>query len=649
MKRRKVIALICAIPEHIHGRRIADGIFSQCEKYGYNVAVFAPLTHLKSAVPNYLTGEKNIYELINTDIIDGMILDTITLTEDETGDTLEALSRIFGDSRKVPTVCIGIPYKDLPVIENKNEQQLRLLCRHVIERHGKRSICVLTGSKGNHEAEERLRIILDEISSYGITVSDEHIVYGDFWYTSGGKLAEDIAQGRISKPDAIICASDHMAMGAVQKFTELGIKVPEDIIVTGFEATAEAAMDDISVTSCESNFAQAAAECVDYLRSVIDPDEPIIPYEIQLDKMLHLGKSCGCEADLVRSANAFREALYYTSRNYNSEILLDNIDIGLLMETYVSEQFTSSETPEKCIENIYYNTYLVMPFVNFKLCLKEDWLDTDHDISKGYPDKMKVVLANSSVNGENFFAEENRYTFDTSLMIPELFKESVSPSVFYFSAVHFNETMLGYAVLQRDLTDRHKINLVYRNWLRLVNNSLEMMRAKYRYMLLSNHDKMTGLYNRRGMYNAIEKMLHNAVDNARVFAAVIDMDGLKYINDTFGHSEGDFGIIGVGTAAQAVTMQNEICVRAGGDEFFIVGIGEYADNSCEDRVSRFEKAIAEVSQQSKRGFPILASIGCSMTDNITMAGFEEALSAADEQMYSYKMKRKRKRGSILTE
>ena len=86
--------------------------------------------------------------------------------------------------------------------------------------HGKRKLCVLTGPNGTPVAENRLAIFLDEIKQHGITVPEEHIRHGDFWYSSGEQLAEDIADGRISMPEAVICASDHMALG----LTTVGIK-----------------------------------------------------------------------------------------------------------------------------------------------------------------------------------------------------------------------------------------------------------------------------------------------------------------------------------------------------------------------------------------------------------------------------------------
>ena len=179
------------------------------------------------------------------------------------------IDRIYAELKadpEIPAVCIGIPYRDLDVTENGNEEQLRVLCRHAINVHGCKDICVLTGSKDNHEAETRLDIMLDEIGRHGLAVTDEHKIYGDFWYTGGIKLAHDIIEGKISRPDAVIAASDHMALGFIEEYTQLGGKIPDDICVLGFEATPEAALDDISLTSIESNFAKCAADAVDKIR-----------------------------------------------------------------------------------------------------------------------------------------------------------------------------------------------------------------------------------------------------------------------------------------------------------------------------------------------------------------------------------------------
>ncbi|MGN0601066.1 MAG: hypothetical protein ACI4JK_14410 [Oscillospiraceae bacterium] len=163
-----------------------------------------------------------------------------------------------------------------------------------------------------------------------------------------------------------------------------------------------------------------------------------------------------------------------------------------------------TSTPEECLKEIYLNTYLMRPYSQFYLCLKEDWLDYDADITTGYPDKMKLVVHTTTCEGSGFYKDKDSLVFDTKLMLPMLFEEREKHCIFYFSPVHFQEKTLGYDVVQKGF-DEESINVVYHSWLRFVSSSLEMIRAKYRLLKLSVYDEMTGAYNRRGMKMKLEE------------------------------------------------------------------------------------------------------------------------------------------------
>lgn len=640
MSKRRYICFVTTSPDTVHPGRLCEGIFTQCEKYGYSVAEFSSMNNLDFYFEDYAQGERNIYELMNFEKFDGVVLDTIGLLYYDSGSLME---KIYNRIKKagVPAVSISIPYKDLHVTSNDNENMLREICRHAIEVHGCKDICILTGQKGYHEAEQRLEIFKDEIEKHGLTVSDEHIIYGDFWYESGCKLAHDILEGRISKPDAIIAASDHMALGFIEEYTKLGGKVPDDICVLGFEATKEAALDDISLTSIESGFAKCAAEAVDYLHSILDPGEQTQPFEKPTDKMMHIGESCGCPPDIKHTKQYIKSSIYYVGRNYTEEVFKDNIDIGLLMESYIPEQLATSADPEDCLVNILKAAYIIMPYERFFLCLRDDWLDISRDITTGYPDKMRMVVRRSNIGDEDYADLSERELFDTKLMLPQMFEETDEPYAYYFSAIHFSNKTLGYAVLQRKLKDYSKYNLVYRNWLRFVNTALEMSRTKERFVILSKQDKMTGLLNRRGMYEKLDELLSGLDDEHELFVGVIDMDGLKYINDTFGHSEGDYGIKRVGEAALGTTQEGDICARAGGDEFYIVGLREKGSFDGESVTKQFCDKLRELTIPDEKPFPVTASIGCAVSHGDV--DFETLLSEADENMYRFKIARKKQR------
>ena len=68
-------------------------------------------------------------------------------------------------------------------------------------------------------------------------------------------------------------------------------------------------------------------------------------------------------------------------------------------------------------------TYINKPYKNFYLCLNENWLDTEYEKEKGYPDKMKIVVHTAQELNTGFFEDSDAIEFDTSLMLPQLYIE----------------------------------------------------------------------------------------------------------------------------------------------------------------------------------------------------------------------------------
>ena len=643
LSRRKRIALFVSFPELVHVRRIMDGIRSQCAKYDYDLCVFASSTHLSFPHVNYMRGETNIFELANLDEIDGVIIDQSTMTGDKDDHTLKRLMERLFEHPGLPRCSLEISVENTKLIKNDNEAVLREMCRHVIEKHGRKKICLLTGYKGNEVAEERLKIFLDEIDRHGLEVLPEHIIYGDFWYFSGDTLANRICDGEVEMPDAVICASDCMAIGLIERLSKRGIKIPEDIMVIAIDATDEAAINPITLSSYDTGDVAMGADAVDYLRSVMEPEADIIPLEKSSNMYFHPGASCGCCLDPIYTMKRFRDSLYVCSYNYADEEMVDHVSIGSLMESYSLEIFTASASPEECLGSIAGFKDLLRPFQNFYLCLKDNWLEVSDMTYEGYPEKMSTFVSSSCIDEEEFYGFNKAVSFDTAIMHPKLYEERKEPSVFYFSPLHFDGVLLGYAVLQRALLNQPVINVVYRNWLRYINNGLELVRSKERLQTLSIRDQMTGALNRRGMYEKFSVMQAKASEDDTVFVGVIDMDGLKYINDTFGHSEGDIGIRCLNSVLSSIARSNEIVVRSGGDEFFLIGVGKYTREDEAARAAEFTAAVANKSAALHKPYNVSASIGCMVFEDCKEVDLDNALSEADEKMYNYKMRHRRHR------
>ncbi len=643
MDKRRRIGLFTAYPEATHVRRVLEGVMAQCEKYDYDLFVFSSCVHLSFPNEEYIEGEANIFKLANPDMLDGMIVDGVSIVGDPGDKSLHELVSMVSGYNDMPKCILELPVGDLHVISSCNEKAIREQVRHVIDVHGRKKICILTGHKGNEIAEERLSLYLDEIRKHGLDVLPEHIVYGDFYYFSGDALARKIADGEIERPDAVICAGDCMAVGLVDKLVKLGIRVPEDILVVSFDSSDESAVNLTTIASYEPSDKKMGADAVDYLRGLIEPEAEIKPYEQDISMLFHAGASCGCQRNQSLELRKFRDLLYISSYNQADEEVANKVGLGTFLESYVLEELTASMSSDDCFKAISASSRLLVPYLSFYLCLKENWQDMNHETREGYPETMKTFVACSTEGGTSFYEEDKAVSFETRNMLPNFEENAKKACVYYFSPVHFNGNLLGYTVLKRALCTHPVINVFHRNWLRYLNNGLEMIRIKESLKSISIHDPMTGVFNRRGMYEEFRFMLSEAQEDDSLFVAVVDMDGLKYVNDTFGHKEGDFGIKTVCATLQSIAKENEICVRSGGDEFFLIGIGKYSKDDESRRAKDFCEAISAASERAAKEYGISASMGCIVFDDCRQISLDNAISEADERMYRYKIRNRRHR------
>ncbi|MCJ7733025.1 MAG: sensor domain-containing diguanylate cyclase [Anaerolineales bacterium] len=160
---------------------------------------------------------------------------------------------------------------------------------------------------------------------------------------------------------------------------------------------------------------------------------------------------------------------------------------------------------------------------------------------------------------------------------------------------------------------------------------------KMRY--LSFHDVMTGLYNRAYFDEEMQRL-----DSGRQYPISIiscDLDGLKQINDTFGHNVGDMAIKATANILGGGTFRKEdVIARTGGDEFVILLPNVDLDGQLAI-IERLEKSIEKHNQSNlEDGYyrPISLSFGYSV---IREGGsLEEGFKAADHAMYEIKSKKK---------
>lgn len=650
MEKRKLIACIMNCPENIYQQRVMDGLLARCDDYGYDLAVFAPMVNAVHFYKDYLYAECNIFELMNFEMFDAVVVVGLPFISMDDTSMHRRVEKLLKKRCRKPVVSLDIPMNDYHTIYTDDRSAFVKITKHVVDVHKCKNIYFLAGSQREGVEDVRLAGFLDGMEQCGREVKEEQVFFGDYWYTSGQQLAARIVSGELAVPDAVICASDHMAIGLTNALIEGGISVPEQVIVTGFDATQEALINDCSITTYAPDNFKLAVDAIDHIRSVIEPFAPVLPYEDNNEDNLFIGLSCGCQVDYRHILQRLNSSLFKMNRDFGDDTVHNNQDLSGLFESYMLEALTESKSPDECLCNIDQQVYLIYPIDHFYLCLRPNWLDTNFMQKDGYPRKMRctihAVSAELQQRGDvNYFhTDDDRMLFDTKLMLPALYEERDNSNVFYFVPVHFQQNTLGYAVLQCDSCKNIKLGSVFRNWMRNVNNALEMARVNNRLVDDSEIDKMTGLKNRRGMENALKELMYNAGDQHYCYAIVFDLDGLKHINDNYGHNEGDYAISSVARAVAKVTGAGEIAVRAGGDEFYLIGVSNHiTEKTLIDKVSRYRAAVDEINHVSGKPYEIGASAGFSMKKLIVPDIVTDVIREADKHMYVCKAENKKSR------
>jgi len=160
---------------------------------------------------------------------------------------------------------------------------------------------------------------------------------------------------------------------------------------------------------------------------------------------------------------------------------------------------------------------------------------------------------------------------------------------------------------------------------------------------LSITDELTGLYNRRGFFQfAFSRLSSLSRDTSRMpFVMFMDMDGLKSINDTLGHNEGDIAISVFAKVVKEALREEDIIGRVGGDEFVVFSsVKSKADG---DQVEqRIRKKLDEYNKKELHPFEVHGSIGSIILSEATKECFEAAMLSADNVLYEEKMDKKKK-------
>ena len=156
---------------------------------------------------------------------------------------------------------------------------------------------------------------------------------------------------------------------------------------------------------------------------------------------------------------------------------------------------------------------------------------------------------------------------------------------------------------------------------------------------LSTTDDLTGLLNRRGFFSLAQQQLKMANRTKIGFLLLyMDLDGLKKINDTLGHPEGDQALVETASILREIFRESDIIGRLGGDEFAVLALERTRDVEEEEQaiLKRIQESVEARNAQPGRRFTLSLSAGINTYDPERPCSLDEFISRADSIMYKEK-------------
>ena len=625
------IAVFVAGLDEEYQNNIIVGINEFSRKNNINVSYFAAFGGMIES-RLFDIGEYSIYGLANLEKFDGAILMTNTINDNT---QKEEISQRIKDSG-IPAVvfdCDNI--SEFYNISIDNTKAMREMVRHVIKEHGAKTINYISGPMSNPEAVERLLAFREVMAENNLPVDEERIYYGEFRRFDGHDAIEEYMQSGLPLPDAFICANDAMALSAISTLEKYGFCIPLDVIVTGFDYTYSARNYCPALTSVKRPLSQMGTMACKVLLDLINHKQPV---HEQLEADCVFTESCGCPAVVETNYSEFRKTTYNNIENTNSNIRKLNILSARLADTETTaDYYAVIEDFVKELECEHFSLCLVCGL------MERYKLNSFNDSENSFERMSAPIIWNNGIsNSIEYFNGEDMFP------VPQ----TKGGNVNYFLPLHFRSKLLGYYIVTN--SDFPINSLLCHTFTMAVSNSIENLckishinKAMEELNRVYVIDPLCNIYNRNGFIKHADEVFKDCVANEKtVMLSFIDMDGLKFINDNYGHDEGDFAIKELANVIKECCEDGDICARFGGDEFVIFNRNANED-SCHILEQRFNAKLEHHNSIVTKPYKISASIGSVIEKVDSTYTLFKIVKMADEVMYEVKKNKKNSRTGTL--
>ncbi|MCR5546180.1 MAG: GGDEF domain-containing protein [Lachnospiraceae bacterium] len=522
-----------------------------------------------------------------------------------------------------------------------NYSGMRQCVEHLIHEHHYNNIVYLSGPEGNDDAQERLQAYLDVMIENGLPVDDDMIEYGDFSEDVEDKIHALFDHNE--NIDAIVCANDEMSTTAYRVCAEKGLKVGEDIAITGFDNMRWAWCAEPGLTTAEQKSGEMGYRAVELGMDIL-AGKKVSSERIPTGFIVR--GSCGCKGDHAQSTTRREENNIQNALEEMKETWSQAISGPLMLRELIQ-----AADNEVTIYSLISQMLLRQGAKYSSLCLLENPMLNVEDKPYILAENLRQVFRQEGDKYHVYEKEKAPIIERAQGLIPTHKEEDESH--IYFSYLIFDGNrqygILTTEIFYKDVPNYYLTTLqigTALHFMELLQQSHEdrekMIEQNAKLNYSASSDPLTGLFNRRGIMDQMAREV--ALNEGRRACIVIgDLDHLKEINDTFGHGEGDFAIKAAAELLWRGMGEGAPLGRIGGDEFLGLSIlDEDIDEEAfiKKRIADLKLSAELFNSVSGKPYYLGVSVGTYVFTCKADTVVNQLVKYADEELYTAKKSRR---------
>lgn len=611
------IAFFCGQLQLDSQRKVLEGIVNAAKEDGNSVYVYSLTLTLDD---DFNSGEASAALRDDLSIYDGFIIYAESIYSPQIRARVISKLRTYNK----PGASIDCLIPGMVNVSSDNESAMAELSKHLIYEHGVKTVNFISGPIDSIDAMTRKRVFLTELESSGVKFDEKRCFVGDFYARSGRSAVEYFEEQGLLDADAYVCANDQMALGAFYALEERGIRVPEDTLLSGYDNIFEAANHYPRITSVnrsEEKLGEVAYRSVlkalngeNYEKSLNVPSQAVF------------AESCGCPL----------------GRPVSHRVVVNENVRTRLNETRYAEMVSNLSIELTSAQN--------MDDIN--MMLKKHVPDLGGDaFCFAYFDENSVPGEKTLRIGVNYYDHKFADVSEESLVDRDrVDNDSTGGSCYIINALHYRDKLFGFTVIRNSIMPLE--TEFYRIFAMNLSSAIEQVDnlSKMRQMIKTLDemwvfDPMTHVYNRAGFFKFADEVAKEAKSQKQdMFFIFLDLDGLKSVNDVYGHEMGDKMICEMADILRKTRQKEELLMRYGGDEFVVFGKG-ISEAELNDKIAEIRRAMAEVNEKEDRDYKIDASIGSQIVPYNNSMPISQLIELADQAMYKEKREKHRRNKS----